>query len=914
MPTLGSLAFAAPWALTALVLLPAIWWLLRLTPPSPRRIRFPAVGLLMRLTSREESAAKSPIWLLFLRMALAIAVILGAAHPLIDAPTDLRGGGPVVLFIDDGWAAARVWPQRLETMESLLDRVERADRPVAVATTALRPLGALKGGAGPPVWRGTAAAARRLVLALEPKPWPTDRSAAVRALAASTDPSEGAPGHVFWISDGLAEGDTEAVLADLRRFGAVSVVAEPPERAARVLKPPTIDGERLTISALRPQSVTRTAASLIAVDEAGYVLARKSLVFEPGEREARVSLELPNELRNRLGRLEIEGGGTAATLVLMDERWRRRPVGLVSAGGAGADQPLMGDLYYLERALKPFTDVREGTVGQLLKRKIAVLVLADQGRLEAGDRGLLAGWVDRGGVLVWFAGPRLAQHPEIAEVDAAGPTLLPVGLRRGARIMGGSMSWRRPARLAAFDAKSPFFGLTIPAEVTVKRQVLAQPSLDLAEKTWARLNDGTPLVTGVRRGTGWSVLIHTTANAQWSNLPLSGLFVEMLQRLVELSQGAVPATGAAPLKPIEIMDGFGRLGPSLGNALPIRGREFATTPASPEHPPGYYGAGPTRRALNLSATLPPPSALGPLPAWVERATYGAGPEIDLRPWLLGLALALLLADLVVSLALRGLIRPPSRRALGMATLVAVAAVPMPAAAGSDAFALAASNRTRLAYVITGDARTDEISRTGLHGLGVVVRRRTAAELGEPIGVDLETDELAFFPLLYWPIADAASPLSTTTAARVNEYLRNGGTILFDTAGVEGRVNILALRQLARALNIPPLIPVPPDHVLTRAFYLLQEFPGRWTGGTLWVERAGDRVNDGVSPVIAGGHDWASAWALDDREQPLFPVVPGGERQREMAFRFGINLVMYTLTGNYKADQVHLPAILDRLGR
>ena len=79
------------------------------------------------------------------------------------------------------------------------------------------------------------------------------------------------------------------------------------------------------------------------------------------------------------------------------------------------------------------------------------------------------------------------------------------------------------------------------------------------------------------------------------------------------------------------------------------------------------------------------------------------------------------------------------------------------------------------------------------------------------------------------------------------------------------------------------------------------------------ERAGERVNDGVSPVVIGSHDWAAAWAVDDRGRPLFATVPGGEEQREHAYRFGVNLVMYALAGNYKADQVHVPLIMRRLG-
>jgi len=135
-----------------------------------------------------------------------------------------------------------------------------------------------------------------------------------------------------------------------------------------------------------------------------------------------------------------------------------------------------------------------------------------------------------------------------------------------------------------------------------------------------------------------------------------------------------------------------------------------------------------------------------------------------------------------------------------------------------------------------------------------------------------------------------------------------------------------LMRLLQDLDIPPLEPVAADHVLTRAFYLLQEFPGRYRSGQLWAEAPTDTqtvdglpfrpLNDGVSPVFIGSNDWAAAWAMDSRGEPLVPVGRGraGERQREIALRFGVNLVMHVLTGNYKSDQVHVPALLDRLGQ
>ncbi|MDX1540145.1 MAG: DUF4159 domain-containing protein, partial [Geminicoccaceae bacterium] len=236
--------------------------------------------------------------------------------------------------------------------------------------------------------------------------------------------------------------------------------------------------------------------------------------------------------------------------------------------------------------------------------------------------------------------------------------------------------------------------------------------------------------------------------------------------------------------------------------------------------------------------------------------------------------------------------------------------------------VAATSETRLAYVATGKPAVDEQSRAGLQGQSQVLNRRTAVEAGEPRAVDVAADDLALFPLLYWPVPADHPSLSEKARQQVATYLRNGGMILFDTGDAGSMIpgqsgagpGELRLRDLLDGISLPPLEPVPEDHTLTRSFYLLQDFPGRWTGRTVWVDRVEPEVNDGVSSVVIGSHDWAAAWAIDEYGMAAFPVMPAGERQREMARRFGVNLVMYALTGNYKTDQVHIPALLERLGQ
>lgn len=907
MLTVGSLSFAVPWALAALALLPVIWWLLRLTPPMPTIVRFPPVRLLLKLTTREESSAKTPPWLLVVRLVLAALIILAAAHPLLNAGARLTGKGPLVVVVDDGWAAAGNWSARRATLAGFADHAEREGRPMVVLTTAPGENDA----AADAVRMMAATDARKRFEGLQPKPWPTDRARALKPLLAQGSLADSRPGDVVWLSDGLEEPGGKPLaeyLQPLQRLGAVTVISDQAPRLAMVLRPPEADGGILKLVAERPSPEGLASIRVRAIGDDGNLLAREKLVFAGGETRTAIDLTLPTELLNRLARLEIEDAGTAGAVVLTDERWRRRPVGLVSGAGAGTQQPLLSDLYYLERALKPFTETRRGTVNELLNRPLAVMVLADPGQLTPASHRNLDNWIKAGGVAVRFAGPLLAK----ATSDSGHDPLLPVRLRVGDRVIGGSMSWNRPARLAPFAATSPFRGLVVPNEVTVKRQVLAQPALDLPEKTWARLDDGTPLVTAERRGKGWLVLVHTTANAEWSNLPLSGLFVEMLRRMVALSQGVAAKSGGPPLEPLATLDGFGRLGPAAANARAIAADAFETAKVTATTPPGYYGDKTARQALNLSAGLTPPQPIGELPSGVARVQYGKVPEVDFRPALLTLAMLLALVDLAASLALRGLLYVRRAAPLAMATLVLLSGGAQ--AVDPATFALENSLETRLAYVVTGSREIDDTSRAGLTGLNVVLARRTAAELGPPQGIDPGRDELAFFPLLYWPVTPASATVTETARANVNKYLKNGGTILFDTRSAGGGADISLLRDLARGLDIPPLVPVPPDHVLTRAFYLISEFPGRWSGGTLWVERAGERINDGVSPVIAGGNDWAAAWAMDEAQRPIYPVVPGGERQREMAFRFGINLVMYTLTGNYKSDQVHIPAIMKRLGQ
>ncbi|WP_043339336.1 DUF4159 domain-containing protein [Belnapia moabensis] len=901
MLSLGPIAFAAPWLLLALPALPVLWWLLRVTPPAPRRIAFPALRLLRDLPIAEETPSRTPWWLLLLRIAAAALLILGLARPVLGPGAGTAGEGTLLLVVDDGWASAEDWPARMAAAGGALDRAGREGRRVALLATAPAET------AEPPRVIGPMPAEdlRSRLAALRPKPWAPDQAAALAAFQAWRTTNPG-PVSSLLLSDGVEH--SPSALAEALAAAGPLAVARAEAQPVRLLLPPLAEADRLRLRLQQLPLPVASEAVVLARTGDGRALGRAVIPLASGATEGEAALELPVEIRNQVVRLEIENNAGPGAVILLDERFRRRPVGLLPSVEESADAPLIGDLFYLDRALTPYAELRRGPLDRLLARPIAVLALADRPVADGSEREALARWVERGGTLIRFAGPRLADHPD---------SLLPVPLR-AERQLGGSLSWEQPQHLAPFPEGSPFAGLAIPAEVAVERQVLAEPSPRLSERSWARLTDGTPLVTAEARGGGRIVLFHVTANAEWSNLPLSGLFVQMLRRIVALSAGIQGAEGEAPLAPIETLDGFGRLGPAPPAAAAIPAAQIEATVPSPRNPPGWYGTpgqDPSsiayRRALNLGGSVPGLRAAPPPPPGSALLGIGGVPtERDLGPWLLAAALLLLAADLLIGLRLRGLLRP------GFA-LVAVLWLAQPAVA-QTASDPAPALATRLAYVATGDAALDDVQRMGLVGLSDFINRRSATALADPAAVTPGADDLSFYPLLYWTVTAEAPPPDAAAVVALNEFMRNGGIILFDTRDEGSGEGFApgaraALRRVTRDLAVPPLAPIGEDHVLKRSFYLLPDLPGRFSGGQVWVARDQDRANDSVSPVIVGGHDWASAWAIDARGQNPFATIPGGTRQRTLAYRFGMNLVMYALTGNYKGDQVHVPAILERLG-
>ncbi len=220
---------------------------------------------------------------------------------------------------------------------------------------------------------------------------------------------------------------------------------------------------------------------------------------------------------------------------------------------------------------------------------------------------------------------------------------------------------------------------------------------------------------------------------------------------------------------------------------------------------------------------------------------------------------------------------------------------------------------------TGDRSLFRFARAALPGLPnprptalgrlawEVVRRTSVHTASDPIELRLADPNLFRYPFLVLSGDRAFALPPESDVARLRRYITYGGFLLIDSS--EGRAgggfDESVRRLLAQTLPGELPIRIPESHVLWKSFYVLHGVPGRIVAAPYLegVER------DRRLAVVYTQNDLGGAWARDGFGRWEHEVVPGGDDQREEAFRLGVNLVMYALCLDYKTEQAHIDYIL-----
>lgn len=924
---LSNLSFLQPLILYAFLSLPILWVILRITPPPPRIVRLPSFKFLDGLATSNHTPKNSPLWLLLLRLLALSLLILGFAGPVLNAEKTLSSDLPPRIIIDNSWAGAANWTDITRKATQLIEEADEREQMVQIALLAedsrFHP---------DPVATLTPREALSMLRGLTPQSWTPHPDHIIDFLKQNSDDY-----HSYILSSALSFDQFETLQNDLVDRGGLDIYTPSASSLPFILKMPsdpldrTVSGIEAEILAFDSAQTTR-ALEIYALGDGNRVIARNTIsadmwrerddtLSESTVYTAPIAMELPSELVSKVKRLQVSQQKTAATTYIVDPSLARKTVGIVQLKGDRDDKAYIGTSFYLNRALSPYADLIHASFVDVLDAQPAVMIIPDDIPVFTEQLNELKRWLEKGGVLIRFSGPNLMDATQNSL--SSGATLnsyLPVSLRRGGRSMGGDLSWEDAQSLSAFEENSLFYGLPISDDIKIRQMVLAQPGDYLQDRVWANLEDGTPLVTFEQRQNGLIVLFHVSAHAEWSTLPLSGTYVSMLKRIIDLSSvpigpiGDLSRRSVASLSPVYVINGFGDIEAPSNLVKPVPNNVQDSVTLSQEHPAGLYASSGVSKIINVSDQLSNLALINADNVSTEASLKTFQSSKEQRPgrFLLFLALMLLLIDLIAWLLISPtgkVVRNTAVKALFIMSLAGVLCgitAHHAVAQGLNSDQNLYANDFYLAYVETGREDVDELSLAGLEVLAVQLNRRTSAE---PVGVkaiDLNLDSLSFFPIIYWPITPEQPSLRPAIAAKIQNYLDNGGMILFDLQDhrpLNADQRSTDLMRVVGSLNIAPLEIAPEGHAIRRSFYLLDDFSDSYPDNPLWVEMKEDtRIADAGS-VLIGNHDWALSWSNATR----------GNNNHETAIRFGINLVMYALTGNYKTDQVHVQSILERLG-
>jgi len=429
------MSFTSPIVLLGLGAIPALYWLSRAIPPQPRHEVFGGMYFLKELSTRKSQPVRTPLLILIVRMLAFAALILGLAGPLVgDEPP--QTAGPVTLLMDDGWDAAAQWSERQNAARAALENstgpvtlVRRSDGEV---TTDLSPDEAM-----------------RAIERWEPQPFlPSAEGVLDTATLQNTK-------RLIYIAGGVITGDEAPYL----RGAEVSL----PASATVALGAVSVTADALTVPLMRSDASGTARWPVSAIGADGRALSTELAVLEPGVETVDVTFRLPLAIRNQVVRIEIDGVRSAGAVELLGASARRTLVGMASRG----NDSLREGGFYLSRALAPRAELIEGPIAALLNEEPGMIILDDVGTFRARDREGLETFVEQGGVLLRFAGPRLLSGDVIK-----GDPLLPAPVLGGERSLGGALTWAEPQEVDRIEISSPISDLALDEVIAVRRQVL----------------------------------------------------------------------------------------------------------------------------------------------------------------------------------------------------------------------------------------------------------------------------------------------------------------------------------------------------------------------------------------------------------------------------------------------------------
>jgi len=900
---INTLSLTNYYALLGLLALPLVFFIVKLFPPTPKKFFFSSFFLINKIEKVSVTKKKFPLWLIIFRIILITLIILFFCKPYLNISENKNSTETVknyIIVADIGWSISKEWDKFKNIVNAISIEAEKQNKKIIFYHSNSKNYNK------PKVFE-TTQSINQYLNKINPVPWQFENSNFKEIIKQNNNFENNKTFFIYSKFDRKNYNEQIKDLDFIYKKVKNKILIDPVESII-YLKNVSISKESVIFEVSRhAQSKIPTEFSVRITSINNQIVFKKKFVLEQNQTIFYFNEKFPLKVLNQIHKIEIVEQNHAGAKYYFDDYSKKKKIGLYTENTQYRENFLLSPLYYLEKSLEKDNILKVGNLDQLIKFDCSVIIIPDKGKIPKKDHLKLNNWLTKGGTIIRFASTKLANN-SISFLPAS-------NLLMAVRNLGGPLIMEEALKISPFKKTSIFHGLPVPKDITFKKQLIIDSNnnnLLIA----ASLSDNTPLVSLGNIEKGKVFLFHITANNDWSNLPLSSLFSEMLQRIILLSEKKITKS-VKSLSLTKEINGYGNLNNTLKNSILKDAALLKKITPSENYLPGIYENNELTVALNLSDKIVDKNFKNSFDKNYEILTNFKKQILDLRPILIKIILFMFIIDMLISMILKSNFNFISSFYKNK-NLLSLFFLLMFFLNSNVIYSENFSKDTFLAYVKTNDKKLNAISNSGLNTIKNLLKTRTSISPVAIIEIDIIKDPLYSIPFLYWPLPEDLIELDVKTITKIKNYLANGGMILFDVIGFSRESFNLdnnkfkSIKDFLSSIEAADLTPIPKNHTLTKSFYLLKKFPGRWDNKNLLVENSSLELNDGVNSVILGFNDWASAWALDSNNDPLFSVVPGGERQREASYRFGINITMYALTGNYKSDQIHYKSILNRL--
>ena len=896
---INTINFGNTFALIGLLSLPIIFFIVKLYPPTPREKKYSSFFLLKDILKTNNTKSKFPLWLLILRLLLCLLIIIFFSDPYLKKTSTTENYKNYVIIADNGWSITSNYQNYKNIIKDISIEAENHNKELHIYFSSLEKI------TKPNIFKHHNEV-MEFISRNAPLAQQTFRKNLNKILEQNNYFKSS---KVFYIFSNFDSGSLLAqnkTLSLIKENNSLIEIINPIKKIT-FIKELNIKKEKLELKIQRKGYYANNDFTLKIFGDNSDVLFEKKYTFKSNLNEYKLLETFPLEVINQFFKIKILNESHAGATFYLDDYGKRVAIGLVAEDEISSEKPLLSPIYYIKKSLDQNHSIHIASIKKILEEKKSIIFLPSNNKVSKTDKKRLKNWVNKGGVLVRFSDKNIINQKNLYLDEK---NYFP-SLRRIAK----DFSIQEKLSITPFKKNKLLSSLEIPNDLVFEKQlIIDNHKSDIV--VLASLEDQSPLITMKYVGSGKVILFHVTSNNEWSNLPLSSLFKDIISKLllVPLEQ-KIEYSEEMSMK--FRINSYGEL------ASPIKTYYYKNSDFLKENypsfrnPAGIYENENLSIALNLSGNFNTESFFSNIDEkFLIKSNYEKS-VFQLKNYILVLIFITFFLDMLINILLKNnVLLIKFFKNIRISTFLLVFLIILPIHRKIDASEN--YNNLFLAYVKTDNKLFNQIAFSGLNNLKSYLIKRTSISPKGVKEIDIINDKILYFPLIYWKVADNINNLEEKTVKKIRNYLNTGGIILFDiiessrSGSSTNEYALEKIKALFSDLGIEKLEQISKDHTIARSYYLLKNFPGRFDNRNLLIDTDNLDSKDGVSSVIVGSNDWTGAWAVDNNNYPLYQVVPGGDRQREISFRFGINLMMYALTGNYKSDQVHNKSILERL--